>query len=283
MDSRKEWEKVEKTVPEPESWARQQEKELRERQVLETALRAGRILLGNGGEIFRVEETMQRICRHYGVHSVSAFVLSNGIFLSAGNGNEPYYSTVRHIPTWVTRLDRVTEVNQLSREIESRNYTLEEVGRRLDEIEGMPGRSRAAQILVAGIACACFSFLFGGNGGDMAADFLTGLILYTFLLYACGGLSKITGNVLCGGLITVCCIVFYHIGLGQNLRPLMMGAILPLVPGLTFTNGIRDLADGDYISGSVRMLDAVLVFMSLGAGAGAVFLAYHHLLGGVLL
>lgn len=269
--------------PEFWDWAGERKREEYERQVLETALRAGQILLGNGAEIFRVEETIFRICRHYGVTSINTFVLTNGIFLSAGNGREPYYSTVRHIPAWVTRLDKITEVNQLSREIEDHEYTIEEVGRRLDEIEAMAGRKKLAQIGVAGIACACFSFLFGGSPGDIAADFLTGLILYSFLLYGCGGLSKITGNLLCGGLISVCCIAFYHAGLGQNLRPLMMGAILPLVPGMSFTNAIRDLADGDYISGSVRMLDAVLVFMSVGAGAGAVFLAYHHLLGGVLL
>lgn len=269
--------------PELQDWAGERKREEDERQVLETALRAGQILLGNGAEIFRVEETMDRICRHYGVTSVSTFVLTNGIFLSAGNGKEPYYSTVRHIPAWVTRLDKITEVNQLSREIEENSYTIEEVDRRLDQIEAMAGRSSRAQIAVAGIACVCFCFLFGGSPGDMLADFITGLILYSFLLYGCRGFSKITGNLLCGGLISVCCIAFYHAGLGENLRPLMMGAILPLVPGMSFTNAIRDLADGDYISGSVRMLDAVLVFMSVGAGAGAVFLAYHHLLGGVLL
>lgn len=41
---------------------------------------------------------------------------------------------------------------------------------------------------------------------------------------------------------------------------MISGSIMPLVPGLAFTNGIRDIADGDYISGTVRMIDAVLVF-----------------------
>ena len=38
-----------------------------ERLVLETAMDAGHILLENGAEIFRVEETMDRICRYFGV------------------------------------------------------------------------------------------------------------------------------------------------------------------------------------------------------------------------
>ena len=53
-------------------------------EVMDLALQAGHILLENGAEIFRVEETMERICRHFGLQSGSAFVLSNGIFMTAG-------------------------------------------------------------------------------------------------------------------------------------------------------------------------------------------------------
>ena len=45
-----------------------------EREVLEAAMEAGHILLENGAEIFRVEETIDRICRHYGVDFADAFV-----------------------------------------------------------------------------------------------------------------------------------------------------------------------------------------------------------------
>ena len=39
----------------------------REREILLLAMNAGRILLENGAEIFRVEETIDRICRHFGL------------------------------------------------------------------------------------------------------------------------------------------------------------------------------------------------------------------------
>ena len=40
-----------------------------ERDVMEVAIEAGHILLENGAEIFRVEETIYRISRHYGVNT----------------------------------------------------------------------------------------------------------------------------------------------------------------------------------------------------------------------
>ena len=98
--------------------------EQEEKEVMELALQAGHLLLENGAEIFRVEETMDRICRHYGVRSGNAFVLSNGIFATAGSERERYFAKVQHIPVSGTHLNRVAAVNQLSREIESGRYTV---------------------------------------------------------------------------------------------------------------------------------------------------------------
>lgn len=50
------------------------------REALDVASLAGDILLASGAEIFRVEETIDRIARAYGVDSSDAFVLSSGIF-----------------------------------------------------------------------------------------------------------------------------------------------------------------------------------------------------------
>ena len=88
-----------------------------DKDVMELALEAGHLLLENGAEIFRVEETMDRICHYYGVESGNAFVLSNGIFATAGDEREHFFAKVQHIPVSGAHLDKVAAVNQLSREI----------------------------------------------------------------------------------------------------------------------------------------------------------------------
>lgn len=94
---------------------------LDQRDVLDAAMTAGHILLENGAEIFRVEETIDRICHHFGVQSENAFVLSNGIFLTSGDEHEKRFARVEHIPVRGAQLHRVAAVNQLSREIEEEN------------------------------------------------------------------------------------------------------------------------------------------------------------------
>lgn len=57
----------------------------------------------------------------------------------------------------------------------------------------------------------------------------------------------------------------------------------PAGAGVPFTNAIRDIADGDYISGSVRMLDALLVFFCIALGVGLMFTVYSRVTGGAIL
>ena len=258
--------------------------ESREKEVMEAALQAGHLLLENGAEISRVEETMERICRYYGVHSGNAFVLTNGIFVTVGNRNEPVFAKVEHIPVSGTHLDRVAAVNPLSREIEEGRYTIGQVSGRLDDIKRMPGKTKHMQVLASGCGSAAFCYLFGGNASDSAVAFTAGILLYLYVLYISGPhLSKIVGNISGGALVTAICILLFTAGIGDHLNFMVIGSIMPLIPGVPFTNSIRDIADGDYISGSVRMLDALLVFFCIAIGVGVGFALAGWMTGGVLL
>ncbi len=262
----------------------EQTEQVRQRDVLLVALKAGKILLENGAEIFRVEDTVYRICRYYGLKSASAFVLSNGIFLTSGDEDEPEFAKVQQIPVNNANLSRVAEVNQLSRRIEAGCCTLQEVKMELERIQAMPGFSKKVQIAAAGITGACFSVMFGGNLQDALCSLLIGFLLYGYLLYIGKPFfSKIVCNIVGSALVTFLCILMYKSGAGIHLESMMIGGIILMVPGMAFTNAIRDMADGDYISGSVRMLDAVLVFFCIAMGVGFVIALYGRLTGGVLL
>lgn len=256
-------------------------------EVLEAAMAAGHILLENGAEIARVEETMERICRHFGVESENFFVLSNGIFTTGSqNPDSPQgqYAKVQHIPVKGAQLNKVVAVNQLSREIEEGCYSIAQTKERLEQIRHMPGKSFHIQILASGVGSGCFCYLLGGSLADSAAAFAAGLLLYIFVLLAgTTHMSKITKNICGGALVTLICILSDHLGLGENLSHMIIGSIIPLVPGVPFTNGIRDIADGDYISGAVRLLDAILVFLCVAIGVGMMFMIYHRVFGGILL
>ena len=246
-----------------------------EREVMEAAMEAGHILLENGAEIFRVEETINRICKHYGITSGNAFVLSNGIFATSGSIGEETFAKVQHIPVSGSHLNRVAAVNQLSREIEENRYTIKEVKERLEQICRMPGKSRHMLILSSGVGSGAFCYLYGGSLIDCLASFI--------LFVSTPHLSKMVSGIAGGAVATMSCMTLYHLGIGEHLNQMIIGSIIPLVPGVAFTNAIRDIADENYIAGSVRMLDAMLVFFGIAMGVGFVFTVFQRLTGGGML
>lgn len=259
------------------------EEKIDESRVLELVLKAGEILLQSGAEIFRVEETMLRISNYYGVDSKEFFVLSNGIFVTGGKLSKEY-AKVRHVPVKGAQLDKVAAINQLSREIESGVYRIEEAEQKLEEIEKKPGKSFLSQILAAAIGSGSFCILFGGSFADAVVSFLAGFLVQIFVLKVrVPYLSKITGNVCGGALVTLVSLLCYQMHIGENLNHMIVGSVLPLIPGVAFINGIREIADEDYIAGAVRLLDAMLGFLCIAIGVGVMLGLFQRILGGGLL
>lgn len=147
------------------------------KKVADVALEAGRILLKNGGEIFRVEETMTRICQRFHVEKVEIFALSHGIFFSVQNGEE-VYTKVKNIPLSSTNLTAVAEVNALSRDISSGKVTIEEAEAKLEEIDQMPVAKNYYQILGAGLGSGGFGFILGATPLESLAAVGIGCLLY---------------------------------------------------------------------------------------------------------
>ena len=94
--------------------------------IMNLSVLAGVTLLKSGAEIFRVQDTMQRILDAFEVHNYNVYVISNGIFATINENQPDHYSVVRHVPLGSVNLEKIDEINQISREICARKYTLEE-------------------------------------------------------------------------------------------------------------------------------------------------------------
>lgn len=251
--------------------ATEQEKALR------LATEAGHILLENGAEISRVEQTMEHIASAYGISDESFFVLSNGIITTGQQ-----YARAEFIPICGTQLSRIVEVNQLSRDVSAGRIPLDELATRLQAIRTGKGKPWWEVIIGIALGVASFSILFGGSLVDAAAAFACGLLLGTFMTFVGAHLSRIFGNLF-GGLVGgMLCVLAVTLGLGEHLPNMIIGTIIALVPGVPFTNGMRDLANEDYIAGATRLMDAFLAFLCIALGVVLAFIVEGLFAGGLM-
>ena len=254
------------------------------KKVVDLALEAGKTILKNGGEIFRVEETIKHICGRFHVDDVETFILSHAIFVSAENEAGETYTRVMHLPLSSPHLGIVAEVNNLSREISAGHVGIEEASERLKEIEKIPPKRGYFQVLAARLGSGAFAFLLGSTAPESIVAFFIGCILYVWVLAAKrASLSKIVVNIVGGAIITSLAVLATRApGLSfLRLEGMIIGAIMPLISGVAFVNAIREIADSDFLSGTVRMIDALLGFAYIAIGVGVTLAGYHNIIGGV--
>ena len=259
-------------------------------EVLEVASEAGHILLENGAEISRVEDIMNRIATHFGVSSGNFFVLSNGIFttgkaekVSEGGGQASTYANVEFIPIRSCQLSRVAAVNRLSYDIATDKCSLAEARERLAVIKNSAPKPFWEQMLATTLSTGAFAAVFGGGFLDCLAASVSGFILFLFTFFVSAPyLSRIVSGICNAVVVTGVSTLCWRLGLGENLSNIVIGAIMPLIPGIPFVNGVRDLANSDYLAGLTRLTDAMLGFFCIAIGVALSFILDGGLFGGVI-
>ena len=247
------------------------------RRIMDFIMAAGETLLEDGAEVFRVEQTMEIMARSFHLREFHVYVLTNGIFASAGTAE---IAEVRNVPVRTTHLGRVVAVNALSREIAAGGVTLDEAEHRLAEARRIPFPKGKTQLLAGMSGTACFALIFGGTIRSALAAAAAGFIVSGYLLLCekknlSNGFRKISA----AALITLVCILGCHL-LDTEASHAIIGTLMILTPGIAFTMGIRDFVQGDYLSGTIRMIDALLIAASIAIGTGLV-LSLTSLLTGV--
>ncbi len=253
-----------------------------QQRVLDFVIAAGELLLKNGAEVSRTQQTMEIMAKSFGVDTFHGYVLTNGLFASMGTDyGQP--AQIRSVPVSEVHLGRVEAINALSRRIASGKVTLDQAYQELERIRTMPYAPNKQQILCCGVGSACFALLFGGTWQDGLIALGVGLGLQ-WLLLRMGrlGLNKLITKFLGAAFVALATLLLFATGVGIHMDKSIIGALMPLVPGMALTLGIRDLIMADFLSGTIRMLDALLTAACIACGVGLV-LGLANMIPGVIL
>lgn len=254
------------------------------KKILNLALYAGEIMLKNGGETYRAEDVMERICKVSGIKKVESFVTPTGMFLSIDDGQEQghTYTFQKSITYREINLMKVSRINDFSRNYSPDKMDVDEALDLLKRIDSMKSYSTVTKTVVAGIATAAFTLCSGGKINDVLCAVPVGMVMFLFV----DKYSNIEKNdfirTLFASLIGASIAIFCGLtGLCSDMQYILTGSIYILLPGIAITNAIRDSLSGDLLSGLVRVFEAFIISASIAVGVG-IALEIYDFLGGTL-
>lgn len=232
-------------------------------------LLAGRIMMESGAETYRVEDTMLRMARSQNIEDAQSYATPTGIIFSLGR---QHTTRITSISSRTTDLHKITLVNNVSRKLTSKMITLEEAYDELKKIQNenyfMPVWIR---VLSAAIASACFFILFFGQWWNAPIAFFAGGLGY-YVVVVTENITKVKffSEFVATVVVGIIAVLSAKIGLNSDINEIIIGSIMPLLPGLPITNAVRDLMAGHFTAGIAKAIEALLTAFSISAGIAAV-------------
>ena len=238
--------------------------------IVKVCLLAGKIMLKSGAETSRVEDTMNRIAAAYGLENVQSYATPTAINFSIGVATETNFLRINNRST---DLHKIAVVNHISRQITAGELDAREALRTIKHIDDkklhFPGW---VQIIAAAFVSGSFAYMFGGTWPDVLPAFIAGAAGFAGMI-ACDRLVDIrfVSEFLGGFIIGILAVTFLHYGFGASLDRVIIGAVMPMVPGVPITNAVRDLMAGHLVAGLSKGVEAGLTAFAIGAGIALVF------------
>lgn len=223
-----------------------------------------------GAETYRVEESISRIMDSYGL-TAEVFAIPNCLIVSIETAEGKPMTRMRRIGYHGNDLDGVEKFSGLSRAICNRKPTPEEAAQWLDQVRARRSHYPLPVYYLGDfLGAAGFSLFFGGTWIDCLIGGLCGILVGVVNK----SLDKLKANpffstIAAAFLLAFTAYGFGALGLAPNPDEVIIGALMILVPGLLFTNAMRDVIYGDTNSGVNRIVQVLLVAVAIALGTAA--------------
>lgn len=240
-------------------------REFRER--LELALDIGASMLQAGAEINRVEESVFRICSALGASKVEVFAVNYLVMVTASNEKYSGITESRRVWKYERNLTKLTELNELSRNICDGTIGYDEIPERIREIENIADWNVFQMMLIYGLISASFAVFFGGNALDMIASGIIGMLV--------APVDKVLNIVkmntfvrvgLCSAFCGLLAAIVYRAGLNVSTDMIGIGNIMIFIPGVLFTIAIQEILANNMLAGISKIIESVVLSLVIAVG-----------------
>ncbi len=237
----------------------------------------GELMYCSGSEVMRVENTLSLMGKAYGAVETSVLVITTSIIATMKFEDGNVVTETRRIQkSGSNKLWRLERLNALSRRCCDKPIPIEELHTEIKKCK--EPISKAMFFIGSAVTAGAFAVFFGGAWYDFVAAAIFALLICTMQKT----ISHITPNsiifnIVCSFIVGVLISLSAKLITPLNVDKIISGDIMLLIPGVAFTNSIRDLIVGDTISGVMRLVETILWAIGLGIG----FILSIWLIGGI--
>ncbi|NLN98257.1 MAG: threonine/serine exporter family protein [Eubacteriaceae bacterium] len=250
--------------------------------ILNLGMSIGFLLLENGAEVYRVEESVRRVCQAYGYEDAVLFVVPTIITITVTGHDGTPYSKTKRVYYRKTDLHKVKLVNTLCRNITDKGVSYEEAIREIDRIHHAAHYSFLFQMVSLGVGAFFFSLFFNATLGDAIFSFFIGCLLRWVISFT--GLTKTNvffESIIGGMTVSILVTILSKFGFIMHPDRILMGSIMTLTPGLAMTNAMRDIMAGDLLAGLTKSTETILIAAGIALGVALPIILIKPL-GGIL-
>lgn len=241
-------------------------------ELLQIAGRIGQGLLESGAEAYRVENSVHHVVGAYRLGDCQVFSIPNYLHINLIAPDGTAHSYMRRASSLKSvDLEKLNALNNLCRSIAAEKPEADEIRKQLDAIEQTPQYSLPMQMLAYAVGSAGFALFWGGGWLDALAAGIAGCVV-AVAMYIMGLLEanlfykSIVASMI--GALLACLFVF--LGFGSHRSEIIIGVFMTLLPGLMITNFMREIIVGDWLSGMIKLAEALLIAIGIALGAGIV-------------
>ncbi len=247
---------------------------------LSCAMNIGEQMLLCGAEVHRVEDSLQRMCSAFGAVRTDIFIITSSMVATVMTPEGESITQTRRINGGGTDLERLHQLNDLSRRICHEKMTPAQIEEAYTAILETKTYPFSLECLAYAVIAGSFTLFFGGNWTEAAISFFVGsLIRFVVLFVDRKVINKMFGKCIASFAASALAFVAVQAGLIPDIDKIIIGNIMTLIPGIGLTNALRDLFVGDSITGLLRLADAALNALAIAGG----YLLFMCTLGGMTL
>ena len=214
--------------------------------ILRFALLLGEQMLTNGAETSRVEDSVLRVCKSRGFKHVNVFTTPTCVIISDEKFDGlTFMKTISKRTINLTKIDRL---NDISRQfVQNEDIDPLKAISMLQEVDAVKDYDQFVYFAGTAMASASFAYLIGGTG---ILDFILTLVIASIGVIIYNKTIKLNQIPFFATLISSFFIaVFGNLLVKYNIlassKSLIVGSIMPLLPGVSFIKGLRDLISGN--------------------------------------